>query len=76
MRKITKRQAQIIIFIENFIQENGYSPTVREIAAHFKISSRGAHDHVLALVKKDCITCQVGKSRTIRIRPEKQGANP
>jgi repressor LexA len=75
MRQITKRQAQILIFIENFIQENGYSPSVRDIAGHFKISPRGAHDHVLTLVKKDCITCNAGKSRTIRLKEKKQGAN-
>jgi len=73
MRQITERQAQIIIFIENFIQENGYSPSIRDIADHFKMSTKGAHDHVMALVKKDCIRCQVGKPRTIRIVPKMYG---
>jgi repressor LexA len=76
MRQITERQAQILIFIENFIQENDYSPTIREIAEHFKMSDKGAYDHVIALIKKGCITCQAGKSRTIRIKAKKQGVDP
>jgi repressor LexA len=73
MRQITERQAQILIFIENFIQENDYSPTVREIAAHFKMTAKGAYDHMTALIKKECITAQVGKSRTIRLNKKNQG---
>ena len=68
MREITKRQAQVIIFIENFIQKNDYAPTIREIADHFKISVMGARDHVIALEKKGCISYQAGKSRTISIK--------
>jgi len=73
MRQITERQAQILIFIENFIERNSYSPTVREIADHFKMSPKGAHDHILALIKKGCITSNANKSRTIRIKAKKQG---
>ena len=72
MRQITDRQAQILIFIENFIQENDYSPTLREIAEHFNMSTKGAFDHITALIKKGCIICQAGKSRTIRLKAEKQ----
>jgi len=66
MRQITERQAQILIFIENFIEENNYSPTFREIAEHFNMSAKGAFDHITALIKKGCIVYQAGKSRTIR----------
>jgi len=73
MRQITERQAQIIIFIENFIAQNGYSPTFREIADHFKWTPKGAHDHILALVKKGYIEFKSKKARTIRITAKKQG---
>ena len=55
MRRLTERQAHVLIFIENFIQENNYSPTFREIGNHFKMSAKGAFDHVLALQKKGAI---------------------
>ena len=73
MRKITECQAKIIIFIENFIQRNSYSPTLREIAEHFQMSPKGAHDHVIALVKKEYLSIQYKKPRTIRIIGKKQG---
>ena len=68
MVKITKRQVQILKFIRNFIEENDYSPTFRDIAEHFKITVNGAQYHVIALEKKGCITYQKGKSRTITIK--------
>ena len=72
MYNITERQAQILIFIENFIQENKYSPTVREIAEHFKITAKGAYDHITALEKKNCIICQRRKPRTIQLTGKKK----
>ena len=66
MRQITDRQAQILLFIENFIEENNYSPSLRDIAGHFQMSVKGAHDHVWALIKKEYLIRQSGKSRTIR----------
>ena len=76
MGQITERQAQVLIFIENYIQENDYSPSARDIADHFRMTAKGAHDHVMALLKKGCIRRQAGKPRTIRIGAKKQGANP
>jgi len=73
MQEITKRQADFLVYIENFITQKKYSPTVREIAQHFMITPKGAHDHLTALIKKGCITCEPKKSRTIRITAKKQG---
>jgi repressor LexA len=39
-------------FIGGYITEHTYPPTIRDIAEHFEISPKGAHDHVLALKKK------------------------
>jgi len=71
MRQITDRQAQILLFIENFIEQNDYSPSIREIAEHFQMSAKGAYDHVWALIKKEYITRQPGKSRTVRPKAKK-----
>jgi repressor LexA len=52
MKELTKRQKEVISFIADYIKNNSYSPTIREVAEHFLISVKGAHDHITALRKK------------------------
>ena len=66
-KKLTHRQERIYKFICNQIQEVGYPPTVREIAAEFEISEKGAHDHLCAIEKKDYIRRAPGKPRAIEV---------
>ncbi len=66
-KKLTHRQERIFNFICNHIREIGYPPTVREIAAEFEISEKGAHDHLNAIEKKDYIRRVPGKPRAIEI---------
>ena len=40
--KITKKQLAVLEFIENFTEENGYSPSYREIMAGLGLSSVSA----------------------------------
>ena len=48
-----KRQRQIVEFISQFIQKNGYSPTLSEIAQAIGVSSLATiHEHLQALIKK------------------------
>ena len=75
MRELTGRQKEILFFIEKFLHDNGYSPTVREIGDHFQMSPRGAHDHVIALIKKERIKSQNGKPRTLTIIKREEGTN-
>jgi len=67
MSNLTERQKEILRFIENFINERGYSPTVREIANRFSITSKGAQDHIFALYKKGYIEKENKIPRTIRL---------
>lgn len=67
MKGLTKRQSEILSFLKSFIKSNKYPPTMREIAANFNISPKGAYDHVKALEKKQCIHCNVNRSRAIEI---------
>ncbi|QTA38227.1 repressor LexA [Thermosipho ferrireducens] len=72
MRELTERQKKVLDFITNYIQQRGYSPSIRDIARHFKITPRGAQLHLIALEKKGYITRNGNKSRTISLvkRPE------
>jgi repressor LexA len=65
---LTKRQSDILGFIQKVLLNNGYPPTLREIAAHFKIkSSRTVFDHVVSLEKKGYVKRDRGKNRGLRI---------
>ncbi|MFO7849082.1 MAG: transcriptional repressor LexA [Spirochaetia bacterium] len=65
MKKLTARQEEVLQFIYTFIEEHSYPPTMREIAAQFEISPKGAHDHVKALERKGKIKYDEKRSRTI-----------
>lgn len=67
MKVLTKRQQEILAFIEAFISKAKYPPTIREISAHFGISVRGAYDHLKALKKKGVINIDSNRSRSIGI---------
>ena len=70
MKELTKRQKEVLSFIANYINNYLYPPTIREIADHFEISVKGAHDHVTALKKKKIITQNEKQSRTMVLMPE------
>ena len=52
MEKLTERQKQVFDFISRFISESGSSPTVREIAAAFKITIGPVQKYIKVLSKK------------------------
>lgn len=56
MTDLTARQQKVLDFIARFIQTNGYSPTLRDIAGHLSVSSTfGVNRHLDALEKKGFI---------------------
>jgi repressor LexA len=63
-----RRQRQIVEFISQFIQKNGYSPTLSEIASAIGVSSLATiHEHLQALEKKGIIKKFDGAIRGIEI---------
>lgn len=63
-----KRQRQIVDFIAQFIQKNGYSPTLQEIAQAIGVSSLATvHEHLQALVRKKVIRKYDGAVRGIEL---------
>jgi len=67
MRKVTKRQEEVLGFIAGFIRTHAYSPTIREVADFFSISVKGAHDHLAALKKKGLLKQGDKKPRTMEL---------
>ena len=62
---LTPKQKDIFEFIDTFYQKNGYSPTLKEIADKFKISTTTAHQYVEALIKKEYLHKTKGSVRNI-----------
>lgn len=63
-----KRQRQIVEFISQFIQKNGYSPTLSEIAKAINVNSLATvHEHLQALIRKKVIKKYEGAVRGIEL---------
>lgn len=63
-----KRQRQIVDFIAQYIQKNGYSPTLQEIADALGVSSLATvHEHLQALQRKKVIKKFEGAVRGIEL---------
>lgn len=64
-KRITDKQRQVLSFIHGYMEQNGYSPAIRDVATAFDCSVKGAYDHVVALEKKGLITRTKNRSRSI-----------
>jgi len=73
MLELTKRQQQIVDFIENRRRDAGVIPTFREIADHFGFGSFGTVvDHIHALRKKGALLGGTRKARSLRVKSSTQ----
>jgi repressor LexA len=72
---LTRRQREIYDFIRDFVAENGYSPSLEEIGAHFNLSSVATvHKHVQHLVQKRFLRKAWNRSRSIEpVEPPSSG---
>jgi len=76
MKEPTERQKEVLDFIAGYIHAHMYPPTIREVAEHFSISVKGAHDHLIALRKKGLLRQGDKKSRTIElVKTDEEGEN-
>ena len=67
---LTKRQREILNFLEVYNSENGYAPSFEEIAAQFKYNSLATvHEHLSNLERKGYIKRSYNESRAIEILP-------
>lgn len=70
-KQLTERQEEILVFIQQYLHENGYPPTLREIGKKFGISSTfGVKRHLEALTKKGYLNILSNASRGISINRE------
>jgi repressor LexA len=63
---LTDRQLEVLRFIVQNIEDNGYPPTIREIGEALDIrSTNGVNDHLKALERKGFLTRDPVKSRAL-----------
>jgi len=67
MTKLTQRQADTLLFIKTYIAENGYPPTLSEIAAHFVIAINAANDRLKYLILAGAVEKMPNQSRSIKV---------
>lgn len=68
MNALTERQQQILGFIRGKQDSGGLTPTLREIAAHFRFSSpNAALAHVQALRNKGFLKSLAGRARSLQV---------
>jgi repressor LexA len=71
---LTKRQKQILTFIEESIRKNAYAPSLAEICDHFNLHSISTvHKHLVHLEDKGLIRRVGNRARAIEVvAPEKK----
>lgn len=70
MEPLTRKQKDILEYIRHFIDDNGYSPSYREIAHFFELSSTGTvAEYVSILEEKGYLTKDAMEARAIQLTP-------
>ena len=65
---ITRRQREVYDFLQNFIEEHGYSPSFEEIGAGLGLSSLATvHKHIRNLQEKGLLKRDYNRSRSIDV---------
>lgn len=68
IKDLTAKQRKVLLFIQDKIKQEGFPPTIREIAASFGFSSTGTvRDYLSALKKKGYLKIVPKKSRCIEL---------
>ena len=67
---LTKRQKELLDYLAEYIEQNGYAPTLEEIGRNFSLGSLATvHKHLQNLERKGHIRRQANRSRALEIMP-------
>jgi repressor LexA len=70
LMSLTKRQREILDFLNGYGEANGFAPSFEEIAVHFNYNSLATvHEHLSNLERKGYIKRAYNESRAIEILP-------
>jgi len=69
--KLTKKQAEVLDFVKEFLSTHSYSPTFREIAEGLGLSSPAtAFEHIQSLSAKGFLHTDDGEARSMELTPK------
>jgi len=73
MATLTKRQKEIVDYLDDYIAEHGYAPTLEEIGARFSLSSPATvHKHLTNLESKGLVRRKWNHSRALELVPQRR----
>src|SRR5215467_5567992 len=73
MAALTKRQKQMVDYLEQYINEHGYAPTLSEVGQYFGLSSLATvHKHLRNLESKGVIKRNHNHSRALEMSPRRR----
>ena len=71
---LTPRRKQILEFLQRYIEQHGYAPTIQEIGRNFHLSSTATvHKHLTNLQEKGFIKRAWNRSRSVEMVPTRTG---
>ena len=74
MQPLTKRQREILDYLNDFIQQHGYAPSLEEVGRRFNLSSLATvHKHLTNLQEKGFIKRAWNRSRSVELLPSRSG---
>lgn len=74
MPRTSSKQGEILDYLRQFLSENGYAPSVREICAAVGLrSTSSVHYHLSELKRRGLIEMEVNKNRTVTVSQERAG---
>ena len=75
MQPLTKRQREILDYLNDFILQHGYAPSLEEIGKRFSLSSLATvHKHLTNLQQKGFIKRAWNRSRSVELLPTRTTA--
>src|SRR5258706_5216223 len=75
MLPLTKRQREILDYLNEFISQHGYAPSLEEIGRRFGLSSLATvHKHLTNLQEKGFIKRAWNRSRSVEMVPTRTGS--
>jgi len=74
VQPLTKRQREILDYLQEFIQQHGYAPSLEEIGRRFSLSSLATvHKHLTNLQEKGFIRRSWNRSRSVELLSARGG---
>jgi repressor LexA len=74
VQPLTKRQREILDYLQEFIQQHGYAPSLEEVGRRFGLSSLATvHKHLTNLEEKGCIRRLWNRSRSVELLSARTG---